>query len=391
MPPIDAQFFYSSLIPIDDPLSTSSIIGGSSDPKSGRIPLRPFSHGDNTALEKAWLGLQSDTDRSAHQDARNGHIENPDTAKQLAEKRSLLVQGLALRHWDRHRSGFQPQDLAVPIEFIPSAPNGTVCCSQLVIDADEELERTFCSLTRLVEQTLTPERVIHDVMSTIDRFRQLAAKPARDEAAPDDDGSTTRSRAASASQPVQEPSKESISWKVDGRHELGHNKHPTDAVRDSIARRSRSNSQATERSSQTSTPVGSPHAARLAGSDAGISGKPFVRVGTSTDQPPPSPKSFQRFDNTTTTTVRDDVSEAAETLGGAEVEAARHAEAVKAGKYGRDSAEVAVGISRLHMVSLPTLQMKPIYWSPVNDLAFVTRATWFYRHVEYPALHPLIS
>ena len=41
--------------------------------------------------------------------------------------------------------------------------------------------------------------------------------------------------------------------------------------------------------------------------------------------------------------------------------------------------EVAVGVSRLHMVSLPMLQMKPIYWSPVNDMAVVTRATWFYR------------
>jgi len=42
-------------------------------------------------------------------------------------------------------------------------------------------------------------------------------------------------------------------------------------------------------------------------------------------------------------------------------------------------AEVAVGISRLHMVSLPVLQMKPIYWSPINDVAVVSRATWFYR------------
>lgn len=41
--------------------------------------------------------------------------------------------------------------------------------------------------------------------------------------------------------------------------------------------------------------------------------------------------------------------------------------------------DVPVGISRLHMTSLPALQMKPLYWSPVNDIAIVTRATWFYR------------
>lgn len=44
--------------------------------------------------------------------------------------------------------------------------------------------------------------------------------------------------------------------------------------------------------------------------------------------------------------------------------------------------EVPVGISRLHMTSLPALQMKPLYWSPVNDIAIVTRATWFYRYVS---------
>jgi hypothetical protein len=35
------------------------------------------------------------------------------------------------------------------------------------------------------------------------------------------------------------------------------------------------------------------------------------------------------------------------------------------------------------MVSLPVLQMKPIYWSPVNDMSIVMRATWFYRYGGY--------
>ncbi|KAK0741668.1 DDHD domain-containing protein [Apiosordaria backusii] len=42
------------------------------------------------------------------------------------------------------------------------------------------------------------------------------------------------------------------------------------------------------------------------------------------------------------------------------------------------------------MVSLPVLQMKPIYWSPVNDIATVVRATWFYRDTMIP-LPPLIA
>src|SRR5690606_26554386 len=44
------------------------------------------------------------------------------------------------------------------------------------------------------------------------------------------------------------------------------------------------------------------------------------------------------------------------------------------------SVDVVVGASRLHMVSLPELCMRPIYWSPVNDNAVAMRATWFYRY-----------
>ncbi|KAI9834182.1 MAG: hypothetical protein M1826_005293 [Phylliscum demangeonii] len=46
--------------------------------------------------------------------------------------------------------------------------------------------------------------------------------------------------------------------------------------------------------------------------------------------------------------------------------------------------EIPVGISRLHVVELPNLAMKPIYWSPVNDISSVTRATWFYKESLLP-------
>ncbi|KAG6040195.1 hypothetical protein E4U41_001337 [Claviceps citrina] len=46
--------------------------------------------------------------------------------------------------------------------------------------------------------------------------------------------------------------------------------------------------------------------------------------------------------------------------------------------------DVVVGVSRLHKVSLPMLHMKPIYWSPVNDVTIVMRATWFYRDTMMP-------
>ncbi|EON61294.1 hypothetical protein W97_00507 [Coniosporium apollinis CBS 100218] len=48
------------------------------------------------------------------------------------------------------------------------------------------------------------------------------------------------------------------------------------------------------------------------------------------------------------------------------------------------SAKVPVGVSRLHNVVMPRLQMEPIYWIPVNDIATVTRGTWFYKDTMLP-------
>lgn len=48
------------------------------------------------------------------------------------------------------------------------------------------------------------------------------------------------------------------------------------------------------------------------------------------------------------------------------------------------SAKVPVGISRLHNVVMPDLQMEPIYWRPVSDIAPVMRATWFYKDTMLP-------
>jgi hypothetical protein len=49
-----------------------------------------------------------------------------------------------------------------------------------------------------------------------------------------------------------------------------------------------------------------------------------------------------------------------------------------------DVVQVPVGVSRLHVVEFPDLDMKPIYWSPVNDISLVTRATWFYCETMLP-------
>lgn len=60
---LKAQFFYSSPLPLDDPLSVVPTPTGS---VSVKHPPRPFAAGDNNALEEAWLGLASEKDRKNH-------------------------------------------------------------------------------------------------------------------------------------------------------------------------------------------------------------------------------------------------------------------------------------------------------------------------------------
>lgn len=53
-PPLRAHFFYSSALPIDDPLSPVPPPSSSSHNSPSKVPPRPFSFVDNTALEEAW-------------------------------------------------------------------------------------------------------------------------------------------------------------------------------------------------------------------------------------------------------------------------------------------------------------------------------------------------
>ncbi|KAG9551230.1 hypothetical protein KCV01_g23134, partial [Aureobasidium melanogenum] len=55
------------------------------------------------------------------------------------------------------------------------------------------------------------------------------------------------------------------------------------------------------------------------------------------------------------------------------------------------SAKIAVGVSRLHQVAMPDLNLEPIYWRPVNDVSPVVRATWFYKDTMLPVEPPVAN
>jgi hypothetical protein len=56
-PPVNARFFYTSPVPIDDPLSPLPPPANATNVPV-RLPPKPFSYHDNAALERAWLELR---------------------------------------------------------------------------------------------------------------------------------------------------------------------------------------------------------------------------------------------------------------------------------------------------------------------------------------------
>lgn len=111
-PKIRAQFFYSSALPIDDPLSRVPPPTSSSTTTFARVPPRPFSVFDNTALEAAWQTVQNarhtekeeqslqpppssnsgdvDIKPSSDIDSISKSIENNEQEKKIKGRRSLI-------------------------------------------------------------------------------------------------------------------------------------------------------------------------------------------------------------------------------------------------------------------------------------------------------------
>ncbi|KAA8565853.1 hypothetical protein EYC84_009670 [Monilinia fructicola] len=64
MPPMRAQFFYCSPLPLDDSLTAGA--PPTADSKNIKYPPRPFQKCDNKALLEAWLRMGSKRDRKSH-------------------------------------------------------------------------------------------------------------------------------------------------------------------------------------------------------------------------------------------------------------------------------------------------------------------------------------
>lgn len=329
-PPIQSQFFYSSPIPIDDPLSAASTIitTSSSTPAETKLPLRPFSAGDNLALERSWLGFGEKEGHNKSHKLAVKQGKKGERGEDVEKKFSGVVQRLFKSHKERHEA----EGLGAPGlgggaggEVPQPAVVGPACCPELRVDASAELRREFCAVTRRRVEGLDEDRVVEGVMGMM--LGDVRA-------------SGTGGLLGSSS-PMVIPGKVSRPGTIAG---------------------------------SPAVLVGSAGIGSVGRSD-GISGKPFVRVDL--DAPGRGSNRSSGVQTPEDRGIAGRRARADSKGSGAGVKVTPPPPPAV-----EDAAEVMVGISRLHVVSLPVLQMKPIYWSPVNDVSTVLRATWFYRWVN---------
>lgn len=378
IPPMNAQFFYHSLTPIGDPLSTATVTAAP-DAKATRSILRPFSQADNNALERAWLSLASEDDRDNHETALKKTKPSPALVNNNSQKLDAIVSRLVRKHKEKHTQEVrtapseQPQDSLTNTDL-------AVCCQELLIDATNTLREAFCEVSRKKQRLLTHEHVIAKVMSAMERDRPttivtaptmvpgLSASSPRTESFVSPGLSTSaRGRASSLASNAPDSRSASIGSRAK-RISLG----TSPQLEKYTSRLSTSASQGHMAFIPTRPPV----------VEDGISGKPFLRVGDPESETPLNPigppqgihPPAPQDQVTSERTVDGEGNQAEATC--ATVDEFQTVE-IKPRVI-----DVPVGVSRLHEVSLPVLQMKPIYWSPVNDIAIVSRTTWFFKYVS---------
>lgn len=344
-PPILARFFYSAPCSIDDPLSSGDLFAAASDTRNNKGQYRPFSADDNYALETAWLGLSSREDRHAHQQASEGRKGRLTLSEVYMKRLSAIARHLAVMHQNIHGPNYLLPDPATLKRPIPDGPEVVVssCCPELYHDVETEISHCFCAIARDRMCQLSPHSVIGKVMDEFKRYRVLNYPEQAD---------------PEINRPLSSPSSP------------GTQKHTHIITTSPFSQ------------SQPSSPTAMP--SRGSTVDDGITGKPFIRA----DSPGPTHASrscsAQRPRAPVSATeprarISSDQSPRQATVTQPPVATVSGSGPGSHSHPHGMSTDVVVGVSRLHMVSLPTLCMQPIYWSPVNDNAVVMRGTWFYR------------
>ena len=278
---LNAQFFYISSVPIDDPLSP---IPSSSEKPAADPPPQPFSPRDNAALEEAWqafrMGKEPQTEVTRGSRPLLGKSRRTETVVQPSKPEPVIVTQTA-----RLQLG-KPGTSETAVQFSEQEP----------VTAEE------------IRQEDATESIYQKRRFSPFRRRQKKDKGER-EVSPDTVSATT----------------------------------DTPPEHKQVAQPSTAH-------------------------DSNISGRPFARA--------PSERDIKElFDGPAESDSSDQPTSPTRS---------RLHNAIHPHHKQEKKVYVPVGVSRLHLVEFPTLIMKPIYWSPINDQSSVVRATWFFQDTMHP-------
>ena len=340
-PAVLARFFYSAPSSIDDPLSSGNLSPANAEARNSKGQYRPFSADDSHALETAWLGLASDEDRQAHEEAKEARKASSTLSEGYTERLSTIVNYLAITHRNIHGPNYllpDPTTLGQPALDGPELAV-SACCQALCCDVETEISQSFCALARGRKVDLGLPHVIGRVMEEFKRSRVSTSPGSAGPEIPRFPGG---------------PSK-------------------------ADSRRYEDKAPAAQYAPKPQPSLPAVISSRSPAADDGITGKPFIRV-SSPDSTHAS-GSYSAQEPRASANLADSLPDSSSDRSQQHPAATQTPAGTRRGPQSHGmSADVVVGISRLHMVSLPALRMQPIYWSPVNDNAVVMRGTWFYRY-----------
>lgn len=377
-PTIRAHFFYSSALPIDDPLSPIPPPASTVNTGPSKVPPRPFSVQDNHALEEAWEGL------------------NKGKATAIKQKDGEAKQESSSSASDHHKVQRALTSLGGPVPNQTTVENLT----KIIKSAHDRRQ------AKLNIEQASPHRERHEG-DQLDRSSGVNIATAMvDEHThhhkPGDPHLTL------CDHPDHIPFDHAMPV---GSDEIGNEEFesglPRKRSRGPFHRRDKSvKPKAIEATISTRSPTGRSQTSSEATfggspSERNTTGTPFLRVperlkrshskssrrklGTSQTDGADSPDDDEcarepRLDDPAI--IEPQAGASYRTLESAQTAQDDTSSPLQKGKT--PSVLVPVGVSRLHMVEMPMLTMGPIYWDPIHDVSSVVRSTWFYKDSMLP-------
>ncbi|MCJ1466677.1 hypothetical protein MMC07_005297 [Pseudocyphellaria aurata] len=361
-PNIRAHFFYSSALPIDDPLSPVPPPSTSSSTGPSKVPPRPFSIFDNTALEEAWQIIQKakrapeghEPRRTTEKKSTRASHTNTDSSESV-----IVAESARFQENSSHAIVEQAEEMEARSPAVESDKGTALVSSDTQKHGDPHL--TLCDDPQHIPfdhaMPVDSDEIGNDEFeSGMPRRRHRSPFRRRDK---HDKAKSRETAALSRSLPKQKSSGYDAQY---GSSPAERDTTGTPFLRvPSRLRRSRSQS-----------PRRSRHESEATQADGPVSGSEGEPARQSRSRPMSHRFRSDRSD-----------SRPSESDGRSKVRGGRQPRSVPRRKR-PETAYITVGISRLHVVELHELRMGPIYWDPIHDVCSVVRGTWFYKDTMMP-------